>query len=37
MQDRIEEATQRSNWPTADVMSSIAELFGKPPAECRAD
>lgn len=36
MQDRIRIATERSKWPTADVMGEITELFGPPPAECTA-
>jgi hypothetical protein len=36
MQERIRVATQRSLWPTADVMGEITELFGAPPAECTA-
>ena len=36
MQDRIRAATQRSNWPTADVMGEISHVFGPPPAECRS-
>lgn len=36
MQERILEATQRSAWPTADVMGEITALFGAPPAECQA-
>jgi hypothetical protein len=35
MQERIRAATERSNWPTADVMGEISEIFGPPPDECR--
>ena len=34
MQDRIRTATERSSWPTADVMREITDLFGAPPPEC---
>jgi hypothetical protein len=36
MQERIRVASERSSWPTADVMGEITELFGEPPAECAA-
>ena len=34
MQERIRAATERSKWPTADVMGEITSLFGAPPAKC---
>ncbi len=34
MQERIRAATERSSWPTADVIGEISEVFGPPPPEC---
>jgi hypothetical protein len=37
MQERIREATERSNWATADVMGEVEAMFGAPPAECTSE
>lgn len=34
MQDRIRVASERSAWPTADVMGDLTSLFGAPPPAC---